>query len=187
MQQNDPCALTNKIYASKTPEVVEALLQEHRRLVYYMLTQTYQLNNADAESAAWEALWRAIMTFDIYSESAFSTYACRIIKNAIGDVLRKQNTESKKAYAVALLTTDSMLTTAFEPENTEIIEFINKQFDEFVKTKTGAIRNVLLVWYSSGFSASAVNIAKVCNVSASYVCRVQTTFRAYLSGRLRTF
>ena len=75
---------------NKTAADVDELLLQHKNLVYYRLAQMNQLANQDAESAAWEALWDSIMTFDVFGSTAFSTYACRCITNAINTVLRKQ-------------------------------------------------------------------------------------------------
>jgi RNA polymerase sigma factor (sigma-70 family) len=179
--------MTNLIYKlDKSAEDVEALLAEHKKLIYYMLTSMKQLNNPDAESAAWEALWDAIGTFDVYSKTAFSTYACTLIRNAVNDVLRKQRIEhDAKLTAYRLLERDA---TSYSMEySTELTAFVDQCVTAFINSKSGISRNVLLAWYSSGFSATVTNIAAMCSCSASYVSRVQQDFRAYLSGRLKHF
>ena len=80
---------------NKTAADVDELLLQHKNLVYYRLAQMNQLTNQDAESAAWEALWDSIMTFDVFGSVAFSTYACRCITNAINTVLRKQQHDKR--------------------------------------------------------------------------------------------
>lgn len=169
----------------KTPEDIEKLLEEHKGLVYAMLGRMGQQDNQNAESAAWEALWDAIATFDIYSNTSFSTYACKCIKNAI-------KTEMRKEYRHTVVIDDTDITTLCASqllheaqEDLYIVEQIYKVFNEYVEGKTGVMKNVLICWYSSSFTASVSNIAAMCNTSTSYVSRVQSGFRAYLAKRLK--
>lgn len=163
----------------KTTEDIETLLYAHKNLVYYMLTLSNQLTNQDAESAAWEALWDSIILFDVFSKTAFSTFACTIIKNSINTVLRKQLVDAK---LVSCLYCEPLIC---EIEDEDESSFINEQFKDFIKDKTGIAKNILLAWHSSSFEASATNLSIMCKTSPSYVCRVQNTFRAFLSGKLK--
>ena len=171
----------------KTDSDIEQLLFKHKNLIYYMLTKMGQLTNQDAESAAWEALWDAINLFDIYSNVAFSTFACTVIRNKINDVLRKQLLINAKETVVlsVLKEDDNNLAVMLPIDNIEEVQHIYALFDEYVYTKTGMIRNILLVWHSTSFECSAKHIADICKCSVSYVCRIQQLFRAYLSSRLR--
>lgn len=170
---------------NKTPEDIETLLQEHKKLVYYMLTTSGQLYNQDAESVAWEALWDALNLFDVFSTTAFSTFACTLIKNAINDVLRKQIVESRHVCSFTYMAESTEIVYICEPEDNTVAKAIEEQFRIYVDSKTGIVRNVLLAWYSSGFVGSVTNIAAMCKTSPSYVSRVQSAFRAYLSGKLK--
>ncbi len=170
---------------NKTPEDVEYLLQQHHKLVYFMLSKVSQLGNHDAESAAWEALWDAINTFDIYASTAFSTYACTVIKNAINDVLRKEAVIKKHTCPFTAYTENTLVVYIPEQEDNTAVLFIEKLFQAYVTTKTGIVRDILLAWHSSGFTASVINIATMCSTSPSYVSRVQCAFRAYISGKIK--
>ena len=75
--------------ADKTAADIDTLLAQHKNLLYHMLTVMGRLNNPDAESAAWEGLWKAIVTFNVNSGNKFSTYACAVIRNAVNDAMRK--------------------------------------------------------------------------------------------------
>lgn len=161
----------------KTKEDIEQLIEEHQKLVYYMLGKTKQIGNHAAESAAWEALWTAVCTFDVYSKTKFSTYACTLIKNAIYDVLRKQY----KQYKMEQQYIEAGAQDIIIDENTE---WLDKVFADYVKSKKGNARNILLVWRSSDFTASVTNIAIICKCSKSNVTRTQQSFRAYLAGLL---
>lgn len=174
------------LYAkNKTKKDVDRLLLQHKNLVYYMLTSLGQLSNPDAESAAWEALWDAICMFDIYGTSAFSTYACTIIKNAIYLVLRKQKKEKEKlhTYIENFPSCEAVQTDIYYASELELN--IARWFTQYIEHKSGATRNVLIVWYSSGFDSSVTNIATICGCSASYVSRVQSHFRAFISDKLK--
>lgn len=169
----------------KTREDVEELLKQHKNLIYARLSTMRQLKNQDAESAAWEALWDAIETFDVYGATAFSTYAYRCITNAINNVLRKQQAQNNK-IEFCELDENNLLFTDTSYESAETMRLVHKAFDEYLLFIHGRVaRDVLLLWYSGGFSMSATELAKHLNTSASYVTRVQDSFRAYLSGQLR--
>lgn len=168
---------------NKTKSDIDKLLAENKRLVYHVLKVCNVLDNQDAESAAWEALWDAINLFDIYSNNSFSTYAYTVIRNAVYDVLRRQRrvkeqegpTENIDDYADKIVATD-----------TEDISdgVIKKLFDDYIIGKQGKIRDVLLFWYSCDFEVPATQIALACGCSKSYVSRVQDAFRAFISGKL---
>lgn len=170
----------------KTPEDIEELIAEHKNLIYYRLTQMGQLFNPDAESAAWEALWDAIGTFSIYEKTAFSTYACTCITNAVNGVLRKQISEQQTYNYVEL--TDKIPVPAAVEENSELEqlkELVDEVFKEHMGQSRGLSRDILQLWRASGFEDNKTQIAKALNTSVSYVSRVQTSFKARLSGRLK--
>lgn len=170
----------------KTKDDINSLLMQHKNLVYHMLKTTGQLDNQEAESHAWEALWDAIGTFDIYSTTKFSTYACSVIRNAIYDVINYQRGFASRQAAVAEY---------MEKHTDEINEYINVESEldnkigtlvkTFVESKQGVIKNVVIFWYSNNFDVSVKSIATACKCSPSYVSRVQDSFRAYLSGHLK--
>lgn len=167
----------------KSKEDIDELLIEHKGLVYFILSKLRQLDNPDAESAAWEALWDAINTFSVYSDTSFSTYACTVIRNAVFDVLRKQKTAANDEEE--LIERCKQVCFSVQDTDTELFTIVDKCFKDYIETKKGVSRDILLFWYGSLFSSSVSNIAVACNCAASYVCRVQDSFRAYLSGKLK--
>ena len=172
----------------KTPDDISKLLERHKGLVYRMLTDYGQLQNPDAESAAWEGLWDAINLFDVFSTNAFSTFACHTIKNRIGDVLRKQNSAHKKQLQYMYETQpDPMVIEAgyFNIEDEQFLAKFKQDFELYISRKSGVTKAILMAWYSMGFSTTATNIAAACNCSSSFVSRVQCDFRAYLSGKIK--
>lgn len=169
---------------NKTGADIDELLLQHKNLVYYKLAQMGQLNNPDAESAAWEALWDAIMTFDIYSKTAFSTYACRCIVNAVNSVLRKQQYEKKRMISFDDLSEANLLCTDGNFDSASTTQAIEQGVATFVATYHGLPRDIILRWQASGFEMSVTMLAAACNTSTSYVSRVITLFRAILSSQI---
>ena len=116
----------------KTSEDIDALLQEHKNLVYYILTKTGQLRNQDAESAAWEAMG-CVNLFDVYAKTAFSTFACTLIKNAVNNVLRKQILDRSHLCAFSYLAESTEIVYIAEPDDSAAL--IEKYFKEYVDAK----------------------------------------------------
>lgn len=163
--------------------MIDKTLQEHKGLVYHMLTQTNQLYNPDAESAAWEALWRASETYDKERGVPFSSYACKVIKNAIYDTIRVAALESNKLHMYVDIETYAFGIFDIYP-TCSLARQIDELFKDYIKTRTGLVKDILLAWYSTGFNTTTTNLATMCSTSTSYVSRVQTAFRAYLSREL---
>jgi RNA polymerase sigma factor (sigma-70 family) len=72
-------------------DCVEALLLQHKKLIYFVVRRQYpgKCDYADLIQAGWIGLWQAILHFNPGRGSAFSTYACRAIRNQIwGEVGR---------------------------------------------------------------------------------------------------
>ena len=164
----------------KTRRDIEELLAEHKNLIYYRLTQMGQLHNQDAESAAWEALWDAIGTYSVYEKTAFSTYACACITNAINGVLRKQLHEFEQ-FGYCELNENMDEDSSYE----QLKKLVQEVFDEHLAASRGLARDILLFWRSVDFEENKTTIAKACNTSVSYVSRVIQGFKARLSGRLK--
>ena len=180
--------MENLLYKlNKTDDDIELLLAQHKNLVYHMLTTMGQLNNQEAESAAWDALWMSVGTFDVFSTNEFSTYACVLIRNSINDVLRKQQLEYTHKCSMLQLADNNSLIYDMSVDNAELVAFIDLHFSNYIKTKSGITKNILLAWYSSGFLLNVTNISKMCNCSVSYASRVQNVFRAFISGKLKEF
>ena len=171
----------------KTRRDIEELLAEHKNLIYYRLTQMGQLHNQDAESAAWEALWDAIGTYSVYEKTAFSTYACACITNAINGVLRKQLHEFEQFGYCELNENIPAVTKSMDEDSSyeQLKKIVQEVFDEHLAASRGLARDILLFWRSVDFEENKTTIAKACNTSVSYVSRVIQGFKARLSGRLK--
>lgn len=173
----------------KSKKDVEYLLRVHKNLVYWCLGKYKLLNSADheCESAAWEALWDAINTFDVFSKGQFSSYAVRCILNRIGDVLRKRKHIGNKVtfMPVDLEVEDTASTVDAACEARDLLKRVQAIFDEYINLKTGTSRNILLVWQAANFDIDAKMIASICGTTSATVGKTLTAFRAYLHTRLR--
>ena len=67
------------------PVCVEALLVEHKRLIYVVVRRQYpgDCDYEDLIEEGWIGLWQAILHFDAGRGCTFSTYAGRAIRNRI--------------------------------------------------------------------------------------------------------
>ena len=176
----------------KTDDDINQLLQAHKNLVHYVLARLGCLNNHDYESAAFQGLWNAVQTFDIFGSTAFSTYAYSCIRNAINDVrrkdMRRNNTEQIVDFTVT--TTDYVFPVydcAVNVEDEEAAERILTLTQEYIsgmRQDTIACR-IIKAWYAYRFDISETNLAKLCNTSSTNVSRAQAMFRAWLSGKLK--
>ena len=77
----------NKIVCAQAgcPECLEALLVEHKRLIYVVVQRQYpgKCDYADLIQEGWIGVWQAILHFDPGRGCTFSTYAGRAIRNRI--------------------------------------------------------------------------------------------------------
>lgn len=171
----------------KTNDDIDELLLQNKNLVYYMLNTMHLLSDADAESAAFEALWDAISCFDIYGKVPFGSYACKCIRNKVNDVLRERQAQKRSLYVAVELTDDMNLFYDDEVCSVDTFAKVEQLFDRYINHHItgGLARNILLVWHSSVFEMTPSQIAERCNTTPSYVCRVQCAFRAYLGSKLR--
>lgn len=171
----------------KTKSDINKLLEIHKNLVYWCLGKMNKLHDQDAESAAWEALWDAIATYDVYGSVAFSTYAVRVIKNRIGDVIRKQIKMSNNEFAthdeIDIVDTMCRISDSFEAK--ERLDKVIKAVDMYIEMKTGIARNVLIVWRAANFDITNTMIAKICRTSTSRVSETLTGARAFIATKLR--
>jgi len=71
---------------------LDALLREHRGLVYWMVRHQAggKTAYADRLQAGRIGLWRAILHYEVGRGSAFSSYACVVIRHQVWQLLRQE-------------------------------------------------------------------------------------------------
>ena len=184
----------------RTNENVTELLELNKRLVRKAMQKLYVENNDDAYSYGMEALYKAILTFDISGKIQFSTYAYRCIYNLIGSyVIRKSKTIKESTPVLSFsqptsadsdLTLGDSISSDYEMERMIVGEMSVKPiwyafFAELNNTKSTMAKDVLLIWYDSNFKMSNKDIALEANCSVAYANRILHQFRAKLKRRLQ--
>lgn len=176
----------------KTTEDVNELIKAHKNLVYYTLTRLGCLHNAECESAAYQGLWDAIETFDVFSTVSFSTYAYSCIRNAINDCRRKSKRvnehEESVDFTITTMTYNApQVDCTTLVESSEAVQRIMQYAQEYIEAmqqNTISCR-VMKAWYAYRFEISETDLAKLCKTSPTNVGRAQAMFRAYLTRKLK--
>lgn len=87
---------------NKTNEEINKLVEENQTLIHFVLRNHYKnlCDEKDENSELFQAgrmgLWKAARLYDATKGANFSTFAICCIKQSIGMLLRKRNTENKK-------------------------------------------------------------------------------------------
>ena len=120
----------------------EEMYLENENLVYFMAGKLHvSPNDFDYEDIISEgklALWKAVQSFD-KKQSAFSTYACNVIKNQMCVYLNTKATRDGKVYydnGVSLDTPIDKIIQEFTKNNSFKILEIDKTITEEIKNKS---------------------------------------------------
>ena len=165
-------------------------------LVYTQLHRFNMVDDPDAESKAFEALYKAVKTFDASKGFTFSTYAMCVIKNALRMHLR--STQKKRQLSVfsydtpdPLVEGKSMLDHIITDNDVETVllqeEACKIITDTFVKHKNALSeehRAIIDMWYSK---MTQTEIAKRVHLSQSYVSRIIAGFMYKLRKELEEY
>lgn len=181
----------------RSNQVIEELIILNKGLVYKQLTKFGMLNDHDAISLAYEALYIAINTYDISKDNAFSTYATVCIYNKLGSLVRKQksstNIDTVSYYApvdgtdkltyLEVLESDEQADTSIMRKQT--MSNINASIERcYSKVKNPTHKAIISLWKDSNFTMTHLNISKEVNCSQTYVTRIINSFRAELKKHL---
>lgn len=180
----------------KSPEVVEELIKLNMGLIWEQLKKFGLVGDPEALSIGYEALYKAIMTFNTSRSNKFSTYATVCIYNSLGSYVRSLNTIINKntiSYDVPIDDKGTVHLDSFESTLTadgrlleeagveEIMQCVEQCIAE-VNNKTQ--RNILEYWRDSMFKATHREIAAKFKCSQSYVSRTINRFRCNLKNKL---
>lgn len=178
---------------------IDMLIKKHLGLVYSQLHRFKLINDPEAESIAYEALWNAISNFDESKNTKLSTVATVYIYNALGSYVRKLNKQrvietisyNNIAYAdeneehefVDMLSTGEDIMTNYIKQETQV--YVREVFNELYRGLTKEThKQIIALWNESDFSATTVEIAKQANVSQSYVSQVLNNFKFKLKKKV---
>ena len=180
----------------KSPEVVEELIKLNEGLIWKQLKKFGLIGDPEALSIGYEALYKAIMTFNSSRSSKFSTYATVCIYNSLGSYVRSLNTAINKntiSYDAPVDDEGTTYLDSFESTLTadrklleeagveEIMQCVELCITE-VNNKTQ--RSILEYWRKSMFKATHKEIASKFNCSQSYVSQTLNRFRRNLKNKL---
>lgn len=178
---------------------INDLIIKHKGLVYKQLHKFGLVDDPDAISYAFEALYNAIQSYKTDKNSKFSTYATVCIYNRLGSYVRSLNTQilqNTTSYdapineegMTMLDVLDSsagiddaiMLDCTINDITVCIILCMNELSNELH-------RKIVGTWVDSGFSMTHTNIADMLGCTQSYVSQVIKVFRYNLKKKLEEY
>lgn len=169
-------------------------------LVYQQLTKFQMLHDQDAESFAYEALYRAVVTYDESTGNAFSTYAVCCISNALRKHLRtfnKKRTLDVVSYHTPVITECDgddiylidVLTNAIDDAETTLIcneecAKIYRAFEAERELLSPLHRKIIDVFYNADGKLSQKEVGAIVGTTQVTVSRAISQFRNRLKIRL---
>lgn len=150
-------------------DTTEQQILEHEGLIFYTMDMLNCKRTDEAISVGYEALWRAIESYDSSRNTQFSTYAVTCIKNAIWDMYRTQKeVATHEIFLEDLQVELGRRDTEMEkPEPTERYLVVQEAVDDALKKLKGKKHQIAITWLTSMMSATA--IADEVGCSQSYV------------------
>lgn len=169
-----------RIYVMKQ-DTTEDLIKKHEGLIYYTLDLLNCRYSDEAKAVAYEALWRAIKTYDKTKGAMFSSYAIVCIRNAIFDLFRKW-----KEIRHAEVPLEDHLNLAYEqlePSEHQDDPVVQRAVDEVLNNFSPTRRSVAELWLKSNMSTTA--IAQEAGCSQSYASQTLKEFKVAVKKELR--
>lgn len=179
------------------------VISDNTGLVWQQLHRFKLANDPDAESFAFEALFKAAETYDDKTGTAFSTYATCVIANSIRMHLRSIN----KKRQLIVVSYNAPAFPGSEDETTELVDTLVgpctaedavlagelrgritaglKQAYSDLSTETQ--RRVFDTWKDSCFKASQSDIARQLGISQATVNRVVSIVRYKIRQQLEDY
>ena len=169
-------------------------------LVYRQLHRFRLVDDPDAESFAYEALYKALMTYDKASGNAFSTYAICVISNSLRLHIRNK-TKKRQITTISLSTPISndkgalclmdTIENRVSIEDTLITEELRKAAKESIKRLLSeaneTTRNIITEWYASDCRLTQKEIADKVGVTQACVSRTLSKFKYKLKIELEDY
>ena len=178
-------------------------IAENAGLIYKQLSSFNLLYDQDAESFAYEALYKAILTYDKDTGTAFSTYATCCIANALRKHLRTLNKKrqldvvsyyeliSTKENSDELIDIIPQLDTTTDAEAVYLFkELQGVVSDAFVKVLRGMSekhQTVITRWYNSDCKMTQCELAKALQISQPTVSKAISVFKYRLKLELEEY
>lgn len=163
--------------------------------MYIQLRRFNLLNNQDAESAAYWALYKAITTYNNDKNVLLTTYATCCIYNALGDYMRTQHKKRQLEvlsydapmtddldFIDVLPGTDSAETVILNKElRSRLVQAVQDVLDGLTNEKH---KKIFTMYIHSEFDISATEISKALNISQSYVSQTLAELKFKIRKRI---
>lgn len=182
---------------------ISKVIADNTGLMWQQLHRFKLANDPDAESFAFEALFKAAETYKADTGTAFSTYATCVIANSIRMYLRSINRKRQlliisynaPAFPGSEDETTELVDTLIGPYNAEDMVLakelrsrIAKGLKEaYAELATDTQRNAFDLWKESGFTASQSDIARQLGISQPTVNRVVSFVRYKIRQQLEDY
>jgi len=180
-------------------EEIDCLIKQNIGLMVNILKQYNLFRDPEAESIAFEALWRACKDYDESLGYKRSTLITIYVKRALGSYIRtlnKQRQIETISYNNIAYSDDGTdhefldLLSADESVEQQIMKDIFHQqvmevYHEVAATLDGKKKAIIDEWEQSEFEATNKAIADATGVSQPYVNQVVATFKQRLRKRLK--
>lgn len=172
-----------------TPDSINELIKINYGLVRRVLNKFNLYKDPEAISRGYEALFKAVQTFDTTGTTSFSTYASVLIYNRLGTYVRLLHTEAmlpllsydeiaEKHVFIGSYTSDGQVLSDCG------VSLIEASIAECLKGVKGIKLAVLDLWIASEFTRTQDDIAKQIGITQTYVSRIIGNFRADLKIKL---
>lgn len=193
---NEECFSTK----SRTRDVVNDLVCANEGLVWDVLHKYKLSKNHDAVSLAFEALFIAVLEYDITKNAKFSTFATIVIYNRIGSYIR---TTHNKANSMPIISYHSVITdnegtlldfiSSTETADNHALDLcfidgLNRGICAILKeTHNYNHKEVIKTWITSDFKMPQATIAERVGCSQSYVTQILNKFKTRLKIKLKEY
>lgn len=176
-------------------------IADNKGLIYQQLMRFNLQHDQDAESYAYEALYRAILTYNQDAGAAFSTYAVCVIANAMRKHLRtlnkKRQLDVTSYYDVTSSDTDAqeLLSTICDSRGdaesivlfNELSDAVDAAFSKVIKTLPCKQQHIIEAWYDSDYKLTQSELAKSLGISQPTVSRALSVFKYRLRVELEEY
>lgn len=178
----------------KTDEIIEQMIIQCYPLLMSQLNKFYMYNDPDALSFAYEALYKAIITYNMNGTTKFITYATVCIYNRLGSYLRavKNRPIDIPLHMPIAESGDELMAIVDSGQYTDLPIIIDDFFskcDKIIVDMIGSMKNekhrtILNVWRDSEYDMSHSDIARQVKLSQSYVTQTIHMFRHAFKKKL---
>lgn len=175
----------------KTKDVVNELIVLNYGLLNKQLSKFHLLNDPDALSYGYEALYNAILTYNSDRPNKFSTYASVCIYNKLGSYVRtlraqKNNNIISYEIPVGIGTLADLLESDIVIDDDLMVSSIHSTLARCYHTLTNSLfKQIIKLWILSEFTMTQVHIADKLGCSQTYVSQVLKQFKYKLEVMLR--